>query len=201
VQREYYKKQDSLYLEHNWSFQVLQSAINLFGDWGRYPFFDFYNTDEISSSLQLILGGRDLWTPQPEEIVYQNYLTVMGESDWEIVLDNRYTKKWLADYVQDDFQLIFRWFEPEQPYFNFPLMDYLVMKPTRMQHEEKLMFTGYFDQDDRAQTSYDITLRHESKLVITGLGSFKGWMALGLGGKREVFRNGYELGLELEMSF
>jgi hypothetical protein len=38
-------------------------------------------------------------------------------------------------------------------------------------------------------------------MVITGLGSLKGWMALGLGGKREVFRNGYELGLELEMSF
>jgi hypothetical protein len=75
-------------------------------------------------------------------------------------VDTPATKKWLADYVQDDFQLIFRWFEPEQPYFNFPLMDYLVMKPTRMQHEEKLMFTGYFDQDDRAQTSYDITLRH-----------------------------------------
>jgi hypothetical protein len=201
VQREYYKKDDTLYMENNWSIQVLQTALNLFGEWGRYPHFDFYATDEISSSLQLVMGGRDLWTPEPEEIVYQNYLTLKGESDWEIVLDNSYTQKWLSEYIQDDFQLIFRWFEQEQPYFNFPFMDYLVMKPSRMQHEEKLIFTGYFDQDDSTETSFDTTLMHESKLVITGLGSITGWMALGLGGQEEVFRNGFELGLELEMSF
>jgi len=201
VKREYYKKQDSLYLEHEWTFQIMQSALNLFGDWGSHPLFKFYNTDEWSSSLQLILGGRDLWTPVAEEIIYQNYVTLMGESDWEFVLDNKYTKKWTENYVQDDFQLIFRWFEPELPYFSFPFVDYLVMKPTRMQHEEKLIFTGYFDDDAEDQTSFDTTLKHESKLVITGLGSIKGWMALGLGGKQEVFRNGYELGLELELTF
>jgi len=201
VRREYYKKKDSLYIENKWNFQLLQSANNLFGDWGSHPVFSFYNTDEWSSSLQLTLGGRDMWTPEPEEIIYQNYVTLKGENDWEIVLDNRYTKKWTDDYVQDDFQLSFRWYEPELPYFNFPFMDYLVMKPTRMQHEEKIIFTGYFDYKDKENTNFDTTLRHESKLVITGLGSLKGWMALGLGGKQKVFRNGYELGLELEMNF
>ncbi|MBF9018314.1 MULTISPECIES: hypothetical protein [unclassified Oceanispirochaeta] len=201
IQREYYKKQDSVYIQHDWNFQLLQSAINLFGDWGQYPLFKFYATDEWSSSIQFIMGGSDLWTPEAEELVYQNYLTLAGEKDWEFVLDNRFTRKWEEEYFQDDFQMIFRWFEPENPFFKFPFFDYLVMKPNRMEHEEKLIFTGYFDESDSTKTSFDTILRHESKLVITGLGSLKGWMALGLGGKKEVFRNGYELGLELEMNF
>lgn len=201
IQREYYKKQDSVYIQHDWNFQLLQTAVNLFGDWGQYPLFKFYATDEISSSLQFILGGSELWTPKAEELVYQNYLQLAGEKDWELVLDNRFTRKWEGEYYQDDFQIILRWYEPESPYFKFPFFDYLVMKPTRMQHEEKLIFTGYFDEEDPENTSFDTILRHESRLVITGLGSITGWMAMGLGGTSELFRNGYELGLELEMNF
>lgn len=201
IQREYYKKQDSVYIQHDWNFQLLQTAINLFGDWGQYPLFEFYATDEWSSSFQFILGGSDLWTPEAEEIVYQNYLTLAGEKDWEFVLDNRFTRKWDSEYIQDDFQIIFRWFEPESPYLKFPFFDYLLMKPNRMEHEEKLVFTGYFDEDDSENTSFDVILKHESKLVISDIGSLKGWMALGLGGTENLFRNGYELGLELEMNF
>ncbi|MDC7235994.1 MAG: hypothetical protein PQJ58_22410 [Spirochaetales bacterium] len=201
IERQYYKKQDSVYIQHDWNFQLLQSAVNLFGAWGQYPLFDFYATDEISSSLQFILGGSELWTPEAEELVYQNYLTLAGEKNWEFVLDNRFTRKWTGEYYQDDFQLILRWFEPENPYFKFPFFDYLIMKPNRMEHEEKLVFTGYFDEEEPENTSFDVILRHESKLVLTGLGSLKGWMALGIGGTDYLFRNGYELGLELEMSF
>jgi hypothetical protein len=201
VNKEFYKNVDSLYTENQWSFQVLQSANNVLGEWGSHPFFNFYNTDEWSSSLQLTLGGTDLWIPEPQELIYQNYVTLLGESDWEIVLDNQYTHSWDDLYSQDDFQLIFCWYEPEIPYFLVPFFNQLIMKPSRMQHEEKLIFTGYFDRDDSDNTYYDTVLKHESKLVITGLGYLKGWMALGLGGKDEVFSNGYELGLELQMNF
>jgi len=50
-----------------------------------------------------------------------------------------------------------------------------------MEHEEKLIFTGYFDEQDSQRTSFDTILRHESKLILTGLGSLKGWMAMGIG--------------------
>ena len=37
--------------------------------------------------------------------------------------------------------------------------------------------------------------------MINELGSIMGWMALGLGGKQDVYQNGFELGLELELTF
>ncbi len=199
--REYYKKQDSVYIRNEWTFQLLQSAVNVLGAWGQYPVFDFYATDEWSSSLQLILSGDEMWTPEMEELVYQNYITLAGETNWEFVVDNRFSKNWESLYVQDDFQLILRWREGDKEYVQFPFIDYLIMKPNYMEHEEKLIFTGYFDREDSESTSYNSILRHQSKLVINGLGSIAGWMALGLGGAEELFRSGFELGLELEMKF
>ena len=136
-----------------------------------------------------------------EELVYQNYITLAGETNWEFVVDNRFSKNWESLYVQDDFQLILRWREGDKEYVQFPFIDYLIMKPNYMEHEEKLIFTGYFDREDSESTSYNSILRHQSKLVINGLGSIAGWMALGLGGAEELFRSGFELGLELEMKF
>ena len=199
--REYYKKQDSLYWEHDWNFQILQSAINLFGDWGRYPVFRFYKTDEWSGSFQYTLSGREVWNPEPEEIIYQNYITFAGESTWEFVLDNRISFRFEEEELQDEFQLILRWREEEKPWLKVPFFERVILKPSRMEHEEKLIFSGFFDQDEWSGTSVNAVLRHESKLVITGLGSLKGWMALGLGGEPDLFRNGYELGVEMEMNF
>ena len=201
IQREYYVNPDSSYIQHDWTFQVVQTAVNLFGAWGQYPTFDFYAKDEISSSFQLVLGGYELWTPEPEELVYQNYITLAGEKTWEIMLENSYTRKWTGKYSQDDLTLKFSWQEEEMPYVKFPLVRYLVMKPAHMEHTESLTFTGYFDDESWEETTYDTILRHESKLVITELGSITGWMALGLGGKQDVYRNGFELGLELELTF
>ncbi|MDC7240503.1 MAG: hypothetical protein PQJ50_09105 [Spirochaetales bacterium] len=199
--REYYKKQDSSYIQNDWSFQLRQSAVNVLGAWGQYPVFDFYATDEWSSSVQLVLTGDEMWTPEMEELVYQNYITLAGEKNWEFVVDNRYTKNWEDDYIQDDFQLILRWQEGEREYIQFPFVNYLIMKPNHMEHEEKLIFTGYFDKEDSENTSFNTILRHQSKLVITGLGSIAGWMSLGMGGEEDLFRSGFELGLELEMKF
>ena len=201
IQREYYSTDDSSYIQHDWNFQLVQTAVNLFGAWGQYPVFDFYATDEISSSFQLVLGGYDLWTPEPEELVYQNYITLAGEKTWKLSLENSFTRKWTGDYSQDDLSLVFGWQEEEMPYVKFPFVKYLVMKPAHMEHEESLTFTGYFDDEDWDETSYDTTMRHESKLVINELGSIMGWMALGLGGKKEYYQNGFELGLELELTF
>ncbi len=201
IEREYYCNEDSSYIQHDWNFQLVQTAVNLFGSWGRYPTFDFYATDEISSSFQIVLGGYDMWTPEPEELVYQNYITLAGEKSWSLTLENSYTRKWTGEYTQDDLAIKFGWQEAEMPYVKFPFVKYLVMKPAHMEHEESLTFTGYFDDESWDDTTYDTVMRHQSKLVITELGSISGWMALGLGGKQDVYQNGFELGLELELTF
>ena len=201
MDREYVKDQDTLFWENHWEFQLIQSALNIFGDWGSTPLFRFYKTDEWTSSIQYVMSGRKSWAPEPEELTYQNYISLMGEEMWDIALDNSFTVDFEDELKQNDLQLIFSWKEPENAWINIPLFDHLIVKSNHMEHRERLVFTGYFDGEEPDNTTYDTILTHESKLVVDDLGSLKGWMSLGLGGKHEVFRNAYELGVELEITF
>ncbi|OQY34041.1 MAG: hypothetical protein B6241_06045 [Spirochaetaceae bacterium 4572_59] len=201
MDREYSSDVDTLYWENNWDFQVVQSALNLFGEYGTHPYFDFYETDEWTTALQYTLTSRDHWTPEPEKLVFQNYFTLRKDINWEILLDNSFTVQFEDETKDEDFQLIFRWAEEEKEWVRFPLIDYLIMKPNHLHHEEKLLFSGSFDNLNPDNNSWETTLTHESTLLIDELGSIKGWMALGLSGYDEVFQNGFELGLELKLTF
>ena len=201
MNRAYVSDSDTLYQEANWEFQLVQSALNLFGEYGSHSRFDFYETDEITSALQYNLSSRNDLIPETEEIVYQNYIALKRGDLWGIALDNRYSVDFEDDLRQEDLQIIFSWQEEEKSWVKIPVTGRLIVKPNHMEHRESLTFTGYFDGEDSDNTYYSSTLTHESTLIIEDLGSLKGWMALGLAGYDEVFQNGYELGLELEITF
>ena len=201
LDRTYRKDSDTLYREDHWNFQYVQSALNLFGSYGSRGYLDFYETDEWTSSLQYILSGREGFLPDPEELIYQNYINLLTGEVWEISLDNRYALQFQEDTWQEDFQFIFRWREPESSWIDLPLLDRLIVKTNYREHEERLEFGGDFDREERDNTTYDTIMTHQTSLVIEELGTLKGWMSLGLGGKDEVFRNAFELGVELEITF
>ncbi len=201
LDRTYRKDSDTLYREDHWSFQYVQSALNLFGSYGSQGYLDFYETDEWTSSLQYILSGREGFLPDPEELIYQNYINLLTGEVWEISLDNRYALQFQEDTWQEDLQFIFRWREPENPWIDLPLIDRLIVKTNYREHEERLEFGGDFDGEERENTTYDTIMTHQTSLIIEELGALKGWMSLGLGGKQEVFQNAFELGVELEITF
>ncbi len=201
MDRTYRKDQDTLYREDHWDFQYVQSALNLFGSYGSLGYFSFYETDEWTSSLQYILSGREGVIPDPEELIYQNYINLVTGENWEISLDNRYALQFQEDTWQDDMQLAFRWRESENAWIDLPLLDRLIVKTNYREHEERLEFSGDFDREDSENTEYDTVLTHQTSLIVEDLGTLKGWMSLGLGGYDEVFRNAFELGVELEITF
>ena len=201
MDREYVKDQDTLYWENNWEFQYIQSALNLFGSYGSRPVFDFYQTDEWTSSVQFILSSREKATPTPEELSYQNYINLLKGDRWEISLNNRLAFQFDDRASQEELQFCFRWREEENAWLRVPLFDRLIVKPNYREHEEILEYSGDFDQEDPDENSYSAILTHQTSLIIQGLGSVKGWLSLGLAGKEEVFQNAYELGVELEITF
>ncbi len=199
--KSYNKKKDSLYTREAWTLRYNQRAINLFGTMGSHPFLNFYESDEIASSLQLVLGGRNQEIPALRSIVYQNYFFLTGGEAWQLILDNSFTQNREREYNKDDFQLILRWAQKEMPFIRLPISKRQINKSARMHHEERLTFSGYFNTNKENKDTFDTVLRHESSLIIQNFGSLKGWMTLGLGEKQGCFRGGYELGAELEITF
>ncbi len=199
--RSYYKKKNSLYTREEWNLSLHQRAINLFGSQGSHPFLDFYTSDEIASSFQITMKGRNRNIPEPQSLVYQNYLFLAEGERWQCILDNSFTRNWKKDYNKDDFQLIFRWSGEEMSSIPIPFRKKHIPGTARMHHEEKLTFSGYFEPDKKENNAFDGVLRHESKMVIQNFGSLKGWMAMGMGKKQKLFRGGLELGMELKITF
>jgi hypothetical protein len=202
--RNFGKKDDVFYNSNRFEFSYKQTAINLFGNFGVYPKFDFYNTDEFTSSLQFnldVMGGN---IPQPAELILQNYLSFYGNSNNVLSFENRFEADFIDTNLSNMLDFKFIWNRPMKDKFNLKFMNTLIDKEHFWSHEESLglKFTHPWEKNDSVETtSININIKHLSKLTVPSLGALRTWLKLGFYGDEELFRTGFEAGLELEMSF
>lgn len=83
------REQDDIMSGREWDFRIRNTALNLFGRLGAYPFLSFYETEEISTIVDLSVDLSDTYSVTGVETVIQNLFFIQGAADWELSIENR----------------------------------------------------------------------------------------------------------------
>jgi hypothetical protein len=207
MERRYQRKGDTVGWENEWRYSVGFSAVNLFGRFGRYPVFGFYNTEEISYLIQLTLADLNgAPAPGPQDLLWQTDWTFIGNRSRRLVLDHRIDWNWDggARRTTQEARLEYRWRTPSKDVLRLPLVRRAIPRQHYMESTERFAVQGIYPWDDAPSTTiFDVgfIFYHESAWVFEDTGHLKGWLALGIGGRDGEFTNGWELGLEAEIRF
>lgn len=202
--RNFGKKDDTFYNENRFEFAVKQTAVNLFGEFGVYRKFDFYNTDEFTGFLQFIMKSEDENIPEPSELTYQNYFSFYGNNNSALILENKFSSDFENTVLSDSLNFKFIHQNPMRERFKLKFINDLIDKEHFWSHEENLQLQltyPWAESENTEFTSLNISAQHLSKLNVPGLGALKTWLTIGFYGNEELFRAGFEAGLELEISF
>jgi len=198
------KADDSYSSENSFSFTLKQSAINMFGRFGVYNTFDFYESEDISSSLQFVLSSTDSSVPGPEELVYQDYISFYGKNNSLLSLENRLEVNFPETFIRNTFDFKLHWQRDKRPDFSWQFINKIIKKEHFWSHEDSLQLDlGYpWEESDTVEGTYmQISVKHLSQVTVPGLGALRGWLSLGFYDDEELLRAGFEAGMELEMSF
>ncbi len=201
--RNFNKSDDTLSNSNNMDITIRQTAINMFGEFGTYSRLNFYNTDEFTSSLSLSFAAEGENIPLLEELVYQSYLSFYGNNNKAFTFENRFENDFEDDLISDSLDIKFIWRQPMKENFNITYLNNLIEGEHYWSHEETLGFdlsAPYKDKDDN-NSSVTVTVKHQSTVTAPDFGALKTWLTLGFYGKDDVFKAGFEAGLELEISF
>jgi hypothetical protein len=200
--RNFNKSDDTLSNSNSLDFTIKQTAINLFGEFGVYRQFSSYNTDEFTSSLQFNMSAEGSNIPEPDEIIYQNYLSFYGNNNASLTFENRFENDFQDEELSDSLDLKFIWQQPMVDKFAIDYLNTLIKKEHFWSHEETLQFDmSYPYNDDDESASLTVYVKHLSKVTVPDLGSFKTWLTLGFYGEDDLFMAGFETGVELIVSF
>ena len=88
--------------------------------------------------------------------------------------------------------------------FNIPLTNRVLPRQHHLENRERLSIRGIHPWEDapgNVKPDYGFLIYHETRWVFQDTGYLRGWLALGLGEREEIFTNGWELGLEAEFRF
>ncbi len=207
MERRYNRKGDTTGWENEWRGSLGFSAINLFGQFGRFPLFSLYNTEEISSLIQITLEDfNGVPVPDPQEVLWQMNWSFTGVRNHKLVLDNRLSWNWDPEMrkTRQEGRIEYQWRTASKEVLHIPLVNRALPRQHHLESKERLIITGLFPWQDAPPESYmefGFTFYHESSWVFQDSGHLKGWLALGLGSRDETFTNGWELGLEAEFRF
>jgi len=207
MERRYNRKGDTTGWENEWRGSLGFSAINLFGQFGRFPLIPFYNTEEISSLIQITLEDfNGVPVPDPQEVLWQVNWSFTGTGNNKLVLDNRLSWNWDPEMreTKQEGRIEYQWRTATKEALHIPLINRAIPRQHHMESKERLIITGLFPWQDAPPESYmDIgfTIYHETSWVFQDSGHLRGWLALGLGERDEVFTNGWEMGIEAEFRF
>lgn len=202
--REFSKKDDSLSSSSTFTFTVKQAAINLFGRFGVHEHFDFYDSEDISSSLQFSLTGDDGAFPSPSELVYQDFLSFYGKNNSALTFENRFEANFADTFIRETLDGGFFWKGDMLDSFRLKFLNGIIKKQHFWSHEEKLKITvghPWAESGEMEYTYLDLAIQHQSKVNVPDLGSLRGYITFGFYRNEALYRLGFEAGLELEMSF
>ena len=207
IERDYQRKGDTTGWEDLWYGSLNFNALNLFGRFGRYPVFDFYNSEELSGLLQLTLqdfNGSSV--PSPEELVWQTTMGFTGNRQHRFSLDHRVSWHWDPDEreTREEATVQYQWRTASKDVLRLPLVKRAIPRQHHLENTERMILNGQYPWNDApADNEFNLsfTLYHESKWVFQDTGHLKAWAALGLGDLDGMLINGFELGLEAEFRF
>jgi len=207
VRRTYLRKGDTVGWENEWRGTMGFEAINLFGRFGSYPIVSAYNSEQLSTLLQIVL--KDLngsSAPTLRELLWQSNYLFTGERNRRFIFDHRIYWHWDNGRrdTRQEAKLEYQWRTATKDILRLPLFKKAIPTQHYVENRERLLLKGRYPREgglDATAFSMAVTMRHESAWVFPEVGVFKAWLALGLGAFGEAFSNGWELGIEAELHF
>jgi len=207
IRRKYLRKGDTVGWENEWRGTMGFEAINLFGRFGSYPIVSAYNSEQLSTLLEIVL--KDLngsSAPTPRELLWQSNWLFTGEMNRKFIFDHRIYWHW-DDGRRDtrhEARLEYQWRTASKDLLRLPLFKRAIPTQHYVENRERLLLRARYPWEDALDATafrMAVTMRHESAWVFPEVGVFKAWLALGLGALGEAFSNGWELGIEAELHF
>jgi DNA polymerase-4 len=187
-----------------WRFTLTHSANNLFGSFGVHPVLMFYNSDQIISSLQFQLEGKNGAAPGADTLAWQLFLSAEGNRGMSLTLDNRLDWQINDPLVSEQCTAAFVWKTPGKELLRIPFSKMVLKRNHYLKNDEKITISGDFPGtgfEGSEEFRLIVTVTHETRLVIDGIGSAGFWFSFGTGRETERTDVGLELGLEVLIQF
>ena len=205
LDREFKKDGDLVEFLNNYNLKSQNNAVNLFGSYGAYPLFSFYELDEYSSGLTLSLSYADS-VLQSSDLLLEHYFSFETEESTSFTLDNRFNYQYTeAGSWSDEVQLSYKRFVYPPEGVKLPLLPESVEKNGYYSHQESLALKISGEENSYSQHHFNIVLKHETFIIFPEQGLIKAEIALGL--DRETFsaenywRLGIRAGIEGKIEF
>jgi hypothetical protein len=202
---------------NTYSLDLRANALNLFGEYGAYPLFDFYRTDSYSAGLGVeVRVDHDVWRPggtaglREASLLLEHFLSLEGASGASLTLDNRFRAE-LAEadenphaLYSNTLGLLYLWTRtPEKT------VKLRFLKPGSKPYWNHLESLEYeFNREEKVLSYHPLNLiiRHESSLVFPDSGYLKAAFSLGLDRERlagggSLWRLGFRGGIEAQIMF
>ena len=186
--------QDAVTDEFAATARLRSTALNLFGELGVYPFFDFYSTDEFSWNL----GATANYVSMSFEyysVLLQHYLYFSLLDGEALIIDNRFeldTEDALS--WTESLSAAFSWLTPLESGISLPSVNIELKKDVYFRHSESLRF-------DLADFALEFDIGHTSELFLGDIGSISALLHIGVAKEDDVWFFGAEAGVRARISF
>ncbi len=185
------------------TFSFRNSAVNLFGAFGVYPLFIFYQSEEIGLSIELTLSFEDNFVFTGSELILQNYFTFEGKGKNKLVIDNRFGYTWAEkNRISEDISIAYTWQAFPGWTMTLPFLQERQKNPPYFLHTESIEFGIDSEEGVNPMPAYLSIIKHESGLYFPEIGNISAFISLGItGDSNEPVIFGIRGGIEGKISF
>ncbi len=206
VAKQFQKDGDLTDFVNSYRLTTRSTALNLFGRLGAYPLFDFYRTDEFTTSLDLAFKA-DRETLRSSEMVLGSYFSFEGEGENAMTVENRFALAYERTVEWDDtVKLLYAWYRYPEGGVRLPLVSAKIEQQGYWSHLESLEVTLSGPQEELSYHPLNIIASHESSVILPDHGQITGELSLGFdvekteAGER-YWRAGLRGGIEMTIEF
>jgi hypothetical protein len=204
-----YEKDHDLYEFLNKYYILYQTnSINLFGKFGSYPVFKFYNIDEFINSFKTELTFEENGDFRDCEYNIENIMSFEGRNENILTLENYLTIIYDGEKdVTDKFSAGFKWFIYPENGIRLPLIKERIVKTGYLIHDEVLSLEFKNRVSDSSSHPANILFTHSTSIRYPEHGFFKAYASLGFDFESapaedsNIYRILFQLGIDIRIEF
>jgi len=224
LQKKFIKDEDLTDLFNTYNLQVRSTALNLFGDYGAYPLFPFYRTDEFSAALSFSLDvdGHTATNENKRptlEMILDHYLSFEGEADNALTIENRlnleYDKAVEATIFEkygtkvtwgDTVKFLYTWYRYPETGVKLPFLPAKIGEQGYWSHLESLELKMKGPTEGSSFHPLNVMMSHESAVVLPDYGEISSEISVGFDveqteARERYWRFGFRGGIAVQIEF
>ncbi|MEW5815435.1 MAG: hypothetical protein AB1798_08600 [Spirochaetota bacterium] len=178
-------------------------ALNLFGKFGIYPIFRFYDSEELTTAVEFGLEYITSTGEIERKLIVQHYVALNGRNFARFTLENRLSlEKDGGKPFSDTSKISFQWRTPFRPAFKLPPVRKDIILKTHFLHTESLEILIEPYNNGETGTGFSLLPKHETGLIFGDNGFLKAHAAVGFDRTTpNLVILGIQAGLEAKLSF